>query len=223
MVDRTPLQPDGAMSDPADMNPLWLGPAPLVLASGSRTRLMLLEAAGIPVEVMRPDVDERAVSAPLETRGVAPGTIARSLAHAKALSVSRNLPGRFVLGGDQTLSLGLALLHKPADRAHAAEQLRLLSGKTHHLHSAVILARSGKTVEAFVGMAKLTMRRLTPELIERYLDAAGPAVTESVGGYQLERLGLHLFRKVAGEHSTILGLPMLETLDALRRQGLVAV
>jgi septum formation protein len=209
------------MSDPADTHPLWLGPARLVLASGSRTRLMLLEAAGIPVEVMRPEVDERAVSAPLEKRGVAPETIARSLAHAKALAVSRGLPGRFVLGADQVLALGADLLHKPADRAQAAEQLSRLSGKTHQLHSAVIVARSGKTVEAFVASAKLAMRKLSPAMVERYLDAAGAAVTESVGGYQLERLGSHLFRKVAGDHSTILGLPMFETLAAFRRQGLV--
>jgi septum formation protein len=210
------------MNDPKDGHPLWLGQAPLVLASGSRTRLMLLEAAGIPVEVMRPEVDERAISAPLEKRGVPPETIARSLAHAKALAVSRGLPGRFVLGADQTLALGAALLHKPTNRAQAAGQLRLLSGRTHHLHSAVILSRSGKTVEAFVGAAKLTMRKLSPAMIERYLDAAGEAATESVGGYQLERLGAHLFRKVAGDHPTILGLPMLETLAAFRRLGLAA-
>jgi septum formation protein len=210
------------MSDAADLHPLWLGPAPLALASGSRTRLMLLEAAGIPVEVTRPQVDERAISAPQEKRGVAPDLIARSLAHAKALAVSRQALGRFVLGADQTLACGGRLLHKPANRDQASEQLRLLSGRSHQLYSAVVIARSGKTVTSFVGVAKLTMRKLSPDMIDRYLDAAWDSVTESVGGYQLERLGAHLFHKVAGDHTTILGLPMLETLAALRRLGLVA-
>jgi septum formation protein len=210
------------MTDPADLHPLWLGLAPLVLASGSGTRLALLAAAGIPVEVMRPGIDERAIAAPQEARGVAADMIARSLAHAKALTVSRQVLGRVVLGADQTLACGGALLHKPASREEAAEQLRRLSGRTHELHSAVVVARSGKTVASFVGTARLAMRKLSPDMVERYLDAAGDAVTESVGGYQLERLGAHLFRKVAGDHSTILGLPMLETLATLRKLGLVA-
>jgi septum formation protein len=210
------------MNDPADTHPLWLGEKPLVLASGSRTRLDLLTAAGLPCEVIKPVVDERAISSPQEQRGVAPDLIARSLAHAKALAVSKPLPGRFVLGADQTLACNGILLHKPIDRERAFEQLAFLSGKTHYLHSAVVIARSGKTVESFVGTAKLTMRKLSPSMIERYLDAAGSAVTESVGGYQLERLGAHLFRRITGDHSTILGLPMLETLAAFRNLRLVA-
>ncbi len=209
------------MSDPSDVHPLWLGAAPLVLASGSRTRLMLLEDAGIPVEVMRPDIDERAISDPQEKRGIAAPMIARTLAHAKALAVSRMHPGRFVLGADQTLSVAGRLLHKPEDRTAAARQIAALSGRSHELHSAVIIARSGKTVAAVTATAKLTMRKLSPAMLERYLDAAGPTVTESVGGYQLEKLGIHLFRKIAGDHTTILGLPMIETLAALRDLDLV--
>jgi septum formation protein len=210
------------MTDAADLHPLWLGAAPLVLASSSRTRLSLLEDAGIPVEAMRPEVDERAVAAPQERRGVSADLIARSLAHAKALAISKQVLGRFVLGADQTLACGARLLHKPAGRDQAAEQLRFLSGRSHHLHSAVVIARSGKTVASVVGSARLTMRKLSPGMIERYLDAAGSSVTESVGAYQLERLGAHLFRRIAGDHSTILGLPMLETLAELRKLGLVA-
>jgi septum formation protein len=192
------------------------------LASGSRTRLALLEAAGIPVEVTKPEIDERAISGPQEKRGVAPDIIAKSLAHAKALAVSRHAPGRFVLGADQTLAIAGRLLHKPTDPGEAAGQLARLSGRTHQLSSAVVIARSGKTVESFVCVAKLGMRKLSQGMIARYLDAAGHSVLESVGGYQLERLGVHLFRKVAGDHTTILGLPMLETLAALRRLGLVS-
>jgi septum formation protein len=210
------------MSDPADIHPLWLGDTPLVLASGSATRFALLTAAGIPVEVMRPDVDERAIADPQEAHGVAADLIARSLAHAKALAVSKKALDRIVIGADQTLSLGKALLHKPVDRNSAADQLLRLSGRTHRLHSAVVIARSNKTIASFVGTAKLMMRHLSPAMIASYLDAAGEGVTESVGGYQLERLGIHLFRQITGEHSAILGLPMLETLAQLRRLGLVA-
>ncbi len=210
------------MSDPEDRHPLWLGDKPLVLASASRTRFALLAAAGIPAEVEPADIDERAVSDPQEAKGVAADQIAKSLAHAKALAVSRKLLGRVVLAADQTLSCGGKLLHKPVSLAAAAEQLAFLSGKTHQLHAAVVIARSGKTMVSFVGQAKLTMRTLSPQMIDRYLEAAGDSVMTSVGGYQLEGLGQHLFRKVTGEHSTILGLPMLETLGQLRSLGLVA-
>jgi septum formation protein len=210
------------MSDPADLHPLWLGDKPLVLASGSATRFALLTAAGIPVEVMRPDVDERAIADPQEAHGVAADLIARSLAHAKALAVSKRALDRTVIGADQTLALGKTLLHKPAGRSAAAEQLARLSGRTHILHSAVVIARSNKTIVSFAGTAKLTMRQLSPAMIASYLDAAGEGVMESVGGYQLEGLGIHLFRRISGEHSAILGLPMLETLAQLRRLGLVA-
>jgi septum formation protein len=210
------------MTDPADLHPLWLGSSPLVLASGSRTRLTLLEAAGIPVEVIRPGVDERAISDPLEIGRAAPSRIAATLATAKAVEVSRRFPGRVVLGGDQTLSFRGGLLHKPRDRAHAARQLSQLGGAEHRLHSAVALMRNGKRLAGLTATARLTMRPLSEAMIARYLDAAGDAVLASVGGYQLEALGAHLFVRVAGDHSTILGLPMQGTLQALRHLGLVA-
>jgi septum formation protein len=201
---------------------LWLGEKPLVLASGSRTRFELLIAAGIPVEMIRPDVDERAIADPQEKRGVAADQIAKSLAHAKALVIAKKALGYYVLGADQTLACGGRMLHKPVDRQSAAEQLAFLSGKTHQLHSAVVIARNNKTVVSFVGTAKLTMRKLTPAMIAIYLDAAGDTVQDSVGGYQLERTGVHLFRRINGDHSTILGLPILETLAHFRALGLVA-
>jgi septum formation protein len=210
------------MSDPADLHPLWLGETPLVLASGSRTRLELLHAAGIPVEVVRPRVDERDISAPLEAAGLAPARIAAALALAKARDVSRWRPGRIALGADQTLSFEGGLLHKPRDRADAARQISRLAGREHRLHAAVALVRDGRRLAGFVEGARLTMRPLSDRMIGRYLDAAGATVTESVGGYQLEGAGAHLFARVAGDHSTILGLPMLLTLRALRRLGCVA-
>jgi septum formation protein len=185
-------------------------------------RLALLEAAGLPVEVVRPEVDERAVGGPLERARAAPGRIAAALALAKAMEVSARKPGRYVLGGDQTLSFAGGLLHKPSSRTNARRQLERLSGKSHALHSAVAIVRDGRRLAGFVGAARLTMRPLSKAMIERYLDAAGEAVTTSVGGYQLEGAGIHLFARVAGDHPTILGLPMLRTLAALRRLGLVA-
>ena len=209
------------MSDPGDQHPLWLGSTPLVLASGSRTRFALLVAAGIPVEVVKPVLDERALSDPLEQKGVPAERIAVSLAKAKALAVAKQQRGRLVLGADQTLACDHRLLHKPRDRASAAEQLRFLSGKTHQLHAAVALATERTVVASFTAFAKLTMHVLSDAMIERYLDAAGEAVMQSVGGYQLERVGIHLFSKITGDHSTILGLPMLETLARLRALKLV--
>jgi septum formation protein len=208
--------------DPGEAHPLWLGDKPLVLASASRTRFALLAAAGIPVEVVPASIDERAIATPQEEKRVAADQIAKSLAHAKALAVSKKALGRVVLAADQTLACAGRSLHKPQDRAAAQEQLAFLSGRTHQLHAAVVIARSGKTLASFIGSAKLTMRTLGPEMIDRYLDAAGDSATTSVGGYQIEGLGLHLFRKVVGEHSAILGLPMLETLGQLRGLGLVA-
>jgi septum formation protein len=222
MVQCTARNIGGPVSDPADIHPLWLGGTPLVLASGSRTRLELLIAAGIPVEVVPPMLDERAIAAPLERRGVSAARVAMALATAKALSVADERPGRTILGADQVLACDGVMLHKPVNRAAAAGQLAFLSGRVHHLHAAVTIALDKQTVARFVGKAKLTMRILSPAMVERYLDASGDRVLDSVGGYQLERVGIHLFSRIGGDHSTILGLPMVETLKHLRRLMLVA-
>jgi septum formation protein len=210
------------MSDPQDQHPLWLGLQPLILASGSRTRFDLLIAAGIPTQIIKANIDERALEAPLEKRQISAELVAVSLASAKALYVSKKNLGRFVLGADQTLACDGVKLHKPINRAAAREQLVFLSGRTHQLSSAVAISLDHQTVASFVETAKLTMRDLSSEAIERYLDAAGDAVTTSVGGYQLERLGIHLFKKIVGDQSTILGLPMLKTLETFRKLKLVA-
>jgi septum formation protein len=210
------------MIDPSDLHPLWLGESPLVLASQSKTRFDLLIAAGIPVEVVPANIDERAIAEPLLAKGASAQQLAVDLASTKALSVSKKLRGRFTLGADQTLACDGVMLNKPRDRKAAAEQLSFLSGRTHHLYSAVSLAYDFNTIASFVETAKLTMRALSPAMIERYLDAANDAVLQSVGGYQLERIGIHLFKRVAGDHTTILGLPMVPLLDRLRKLNLVA-
>jgi septum formation protein len=200
---------------------LWLGGSPLVLASGSATRRDLLLAAGLAVEVVRPEINERAVSEPLERAGAGGGRVATRLARIKAAAGSRLAPGRLTLGADQTLTCEGRFLHKPADRTAAGEQLAFLAARTHVLSSASALAVDGRIVWASLRSARLTMRRLTPEMIARYLDAAGDRAFASVGGYQLEAVGIQLFERVSGDHSTILGLPLLPLFAELRRRGLL--
>ena len=200
---------------------IWRGKQPLILASQSRARQMLLANAGISFEAVPADIDERSLQ---KNSGLsAPGEIASLLAAEKARFVSLNNPGRYIIGADQTLALGARLFSKPAGRAQAAEQLRLLAGHTHELHSAVAIARDGKIVFSDVGIAGMTMRRLDESEIEAYLDQAGQAVTTSVGAYQLEGLGVHLFERIEGDHFTILGLPLLPLLAFLRGEGLLSV
>lgn len=194
----------------------WRGDAPLILASGSATRLQLLKAAGLPVEVIRPDVDERAVESEFIAIGGPPAGVAAALAEAKALSVSPRHPDRTVLAADQMLICEGRPFHKPEDAAAAMRQIAMLAGRSHELTSAFALARDGQIVGRGASSATLTMRPLTPEFIEAYVAVAGRAATSSVGGYQLEGLGIHLFEAIEGDHSTILGLPMLTLLATLR-------
>jgi septum formation protein len=200
---------------------IWRGKDPLILASQSRARQMLLANAGIFFEAVPADIDERSVQKNSGLSG--PGEIAGLLAREKACFVSSKNPGRYVVGADQTLALGNRLFSKPAGRAQAADQLRLLAGGTHELHSAVAVARDGKIVFSDVSVARMTMRRLDESAIEAYLDQAGQAVTTSVGAYQLEGLGVHLFERIEGDHFTILGLPMLPMLAFLRSEGVLSV
>lgn len=182
---------------------------------------MLLENAGFDVEALPADIDERAVQ---QSSGrTAPGEIASLLACEKALFISRQKPGQYVVGADQTLALGQRMFSKPAGRAQAAEQLGLLAGQVHELHSAVAVARDGKILFSDVGVARMTMRPLTENQIKAYLDQAGDVVTTSVGAYQLEGPGVHLFARIEGDHFTILGLPLLSLLAFLRSEKLLAV
>jgi len=198
---------------------LWRGQSPLVLASQSRARQALLATTGIDFEAVAAEIDERAVQ---QASGLAaPGDIAALLAREKALSVSVQKPDRFVVGADQTLALGTRLFSKPAGRAQAAEQLRALAGNRHELHSGVAVARDGKILFSDVSVARMTMRQLTGTEIRAYLDEAGDAVTSSVGAYQLEGLGVHLFEHIEGDHFTILGLPLLPLLAFLRSERLL--
>ncbi len=201
---------------------LWLADSPLLLASGSVTRRTMLEAAGIPVEAIKPEVDERAVEAPLRTGGSTPDAVAVALACAKALAVSRGHAGRIVLGADQTLTCDGEAFHKPATLAQAADQIAALAGRTHELHSGFALARDGITLVEGVAVARLTMRALSRDFIARYLDSTGSAALSSVGGYQIEGPGAQLFDRIEGDHFTILGLPLLAVFAALRDLDVLA-
>jgi septum formation protein len=195
---------------------IWLAPAPLVLASRSAARRALLEAAGIPTELCPADLPERM----LEAKAAAdPPAIATMLAREKASLVAKLHPGRLVLGADQTLALGSKRFSKPADRLAARAQLQALRGRSHELHAALAFVDDGTVVFEHVESARLAMRPFSDEFLDRYLDAMGDAALASVGCYQLEGLGVQLFERIDGDYFTILGLPLLQALDFLRRSG----
>ena len=198
---------------------LWLAPQPLVLASRSDIRGKILAAAGLRFEIRPSQIDERAVEA--KSGAADSAAVARHLARAKADVVAASLPGRLVLGADQTLARGAKRFGKPADRAEAADQLRALRGRTHELHSALALVRDKEAVFTCVDTARLTMRDFSDRFLNNYLDMAGDAAMNSVGSYQLEGIGIHLFERVEGDYFTILGLPLLPLLNFMRQSKLV--
>lgn len=193
----------------------WRESAPLILASKSAGRRQALLHSGVPFESIPADVDERAIESRLD--GAEADAIALALARAKALAVS--VDGRLVLGADQVASCEGRIFGKPADMGEAETLLRFLSGRRHRLHSAIALSRDGAVVFATVGVADLTMRALSEDFIAAYLAAVGDAALTSAGAYQIEGLGAQLFSKVEGDYWTIMGLPLLELLEALRREG----
>lgn len=187
----------------------------LVLASSSPFRRMLLENAGLDFESRAADINEREIEGSGEHGG--PDEVAKVLAKAKALDVSRHYPGAMVIGSDQTMSLGEQVFHKAKSLAEAKQTLFSLSGKTHRLNSAIAIAVDGRIVWEHVSHAELTARSLDEGFIDRYLDKVGDKALSSVGAYQLEGEGIHLFAKIDGDYFTILGLPMLPLLEELRR------
>lgn len=196
---------------------LWRG-EPLILASKSQVRRSLLEAAGIPVVIDPANIDERAVEA--SAGAASPEAVAQLLAREKALAIAKNKKG-IVLGADQTLALGQRRFSKPTSLDGAGEQLAALAGNTHGLHSALAVAENGKIIFETVQTANMTMRPLSREFIAAYLAEAGDKVKTSVGAYQLEGLGIHLFEKIEGDHFTVLGMPLVPLLAFFRKQGWV--
>ncbi|HWV44188.1 Maf family protein [Pseudorhodoplanes sp.] len=196
----------------------WSAPAPLILASKSLARRTMLSAAGIPIEIVHASIDERAIERAMGGKRD-PDELALLLSWEKASAVSFKQPSRLVVGADQTLAMGSVKFDKPADSDAAREQLRQLRGQSHTLHSAVTLVQDGSVLFKVVDTARLRMRNFSDRFLEEYLEAAGPSVTQSVGGYQLEKLGVHLFERVEGDYFTILGMPLLPLLAFLRQQG----
>ena len=184
----------------------------IILASKSASRRTMLGAAGVEFEARPAAVDERALEAGLD--GLGPGQVALALAEAKALSVHGQ--GRPVLGSDSVVSVAGRRFSKPASRAQAAEHLRFFSGKTMELHSAAAIAVSGKLRWSEVSLAVLKVRPLTEAFIEKYLAAEWPEVSQCVGVFRIEALGPQLFESIEGDMFTVLGMPLLPVLGALR-------
>ena len=190
----------------------------VILASKSAARRAVLDGAGVSYEALVAGVDEDAVKASLLAEGAGPRDIADALAELKAIRVSR---GRreFVIGSDQTLDLDGQLYDKADSVEAARERLKLLRGKTHRLHSAVVVAKEGAPIWREVVTASLTMREFSDAFLEAYLASEGPHALGSVGCYRLEGPGAQLFSKIEGDYFAILGLPLMGLLDLLRRHG----
>lgn len=189
----------------------------LILASKSASRQAMLSDAGVDYESVPADIDERAIEASLEGR--AASTIALELAKAKALAVSNDHRDRLVLGSDSLVTVDHRRFDKPQSREHAGEHLRFFSGRAMELHSGAALARDGAIVWSTVETAELKVRRLSDAFIEDYLDHEWPAVAGCVGVFRIEARGVQLFESIAGSHFTVLGMPLMAVLAALREQG----
>ncbi|MDE2562950.1 MAG: Maf-like protein [Sphingomonadales bacterium] len=192
----------------------------LILASQSASRKAMLEAAGVPFEARASTCDEAELKR--ELIAVPPGEIALVLAEAKAMCVSVAAPGRLVLGGDSLVEVGGRLFDKPKDREQAAGHLRFFSGQEMHLHASAVLLRDGRKIWAHSDVAKLRVRRLTDSFIDSYLDSEWPSVSGCVGVFRIEALGVQLFESIEGSHFTVLGMPLLPLLAALRDAGEIA-
>ena len=189
----------------------------IVLASQSASRKAMLEAAGVAFETRAADVDEAEIKR--ELIGVSPDEIAMILAEAKALAVSAAMPGRVVLGGDSLVEVGGRLFDKPVSRDNAGEHLRFFSGNDMRLHSAAVLMKDGATLWRHCEVARLKVRALSDSFIDSYLAAEWPAVGACVGVFRMEGRGVQLFEEIEGSHFTVLGMPLLALLAALREQG----
>lgn len=191
----------------------------LILASGSKTRAQMLERVCLSFDQETPLVDEPAIKAALEAEGASCEDIAEALAEHKAIRISRRRQDRLVIGADQVLECEGARVDKPNNLEEAANTLRMLSGRTHRLVSAVVVALDGLRIWHATDTADLVVRPIDQAFIDRYLAQVGDGALSSVGAYQLEEFGAHLFTRVSGDFFTILGLPLLPLLDFLRARG----
>jgi septum formation protein len=190
----------------------------LILASTSKIRLTVLQNAGLTVICLPPELDEEA--AKIKLGQISPKALAVGLAQQKALSLKN--PEAWVIGADQTLSCNNSIFHKPETLDEARQQLRLLCGKTHTLHSSLAVAHGGEVIWSMCEDAHLTMRTFSDDFLEHYINENGADLLTSVGSYKLEKNGVHLFDKIEGDYFTILGFPLLPFLSFLREQKFLA-
>ena len=193
----------------------------LILASKSPFRAKLLENAGLKFSTEPAHIDERSVEQPLLEADLPPPDIAEVLALAKAGDVSERSPGQLVIGSDQILAFEGEMLHKPEDMEEARRRLLALSGKSHQLHTAVVLVLDGETRWTHVETATITFRALSPEFVGRHLASVGEIALSSVGAYQVEGEGVQLMEKIEGDLFTVMGLPLLQLLAELRRMAII--
>jgi septum formation protein len=194
----------------------------LILASTSPIRLSMLRAAGLSVEAAAPRVDEVSIRDALVAEGAHPRDIADTLAEMKARKVAEKRPGDLVLGCDQVLALDRETFAKPETPDEARAQLRLLRGKSHKLHSAIVAYENAEPVWRQVAEARLTMHEISDSYLDDYVTRNWDSIRHSVGGYKIEEEGVRLFSAISGDHFTILGLPLLPLLAWLGTKGMIA-
>jgi septum formation protein len=192
---------------------------PIILASQSQSRRHILKAAGVSFKAIAPDVNEAVIKKTQSHLGKK--QLAKHLAEAKALSLSKQHLDAIIIGSDQTLEFEGRKISKPKSIKEACTQLRAMRGKSHQLHSGVACAMKGNLIWSHVASARLTMRQFSDQFLEDYLDRLGDDVMTSVGGYKIEGLGLQLFDKVNGAHDVIMGMPLLPLLAILRKQDAI--
>lgn len=191
----------------------------LILASKSASRRAMLDAAGVAYRAIPADIDERAVEAGLA--GAAPGEVAEALSVAKAAAVAGLHPQALVLGSDSLVVCAGRRFDKPQSREEAGEHLRFFSGRVMELHSAAALVRDGGCVWSHASLARLHVRALSDEFIAHYLQLEWPAIGYTVGAFRIEGPGVQLFEAIEGDQFTVLGMPLLPLLGALREEGVL--
>lgn len=194
-------------------------PARLILASKSASRRAMLDAAGVAYEAVPADLDERGVEAGLA--GATPGEVAEALSVAKAAAVAAQHPGALVLGSDSLVVAGGRRFDKPRSVEEAAEHLRFFSGRVMELHSAAALVRDGGCEWSHASVARLHVRALSDDFIAHYLSLEWPAIGHTVGAFRIEGPGVQLFDSIEGDQFTVLGMPLLPLLGALRETGVL--
>lgn len=212
--------PRSALRNKQGLSPALPRP-PLILASGSATRLSLLCAAGVTVEPRPVRLDEPAIRAALAAEGASPRDMADALAEMKAARVADRLPEAVVIGSDQVLDLEGAALGKCATPEEARAQLRLLSGRSHKLHTATVLFHEGRPVWRHLATARMTMRDLSDAFLDGYLARNWASARHAAGCYLIEAEGIRLFSSIEGDHFGILGLPILPLLGYLGQRGFI--